>query len=202
MGLTEERLLEEDRNISVFMEYMKKRDEESLDLAKRALRNIKSYSSTRRDGKGYRIRIKCKNEEKTYSYSFPYIYGDLMDIIQENVNLNQGRTGYLENTGGFMLNYMTQRGLDSVGFAMDESAWERSIFSNFPVYRREYLKRELSPLVVGKGLDRNLDRLIWIVEEYEKEKDFLQDHLRDLNMDVFILVPEELNLNLEDFKRN
>jgi len=202
MGLTEERLLEEDRNISVFMEYMKKRDEESLDLAKKALRNIKSYSSTRRDGKGYRIRIKCKNEEKTYSYSFPYIYGDLMDIIQENVNLNQGRTGYLENTGGFMLNYMTQRGLDSVGFAMDESAWERSIFSNFPVYRREYLKRELSPLVVGKGLDRNLDRLIWIVEEYEKEKDFLQDHLRDLNMDVFILVPEELNLNLEDFKRN
>ena len=66
-----EKLLEEDRNISAFLEYMKSRDKENLELAKKALRNIKSYSSTRKDGKGYRIRIKSNNEERTFSYSFP-----------------------------------------------------------------------------------------------------------------------------------
>jgi hypothetical protein len=196
-----EKLLEEDRNISAFLEYMKSRDKENLELAKKALRNIKSYSSTRKDGKGYRIRIKCRNEERVFSYSFPYIYGDFMGLIEDNVNLNHGRTGYLENTGGFFLNFMTQRGFDSVGFAMDEGAWERSVFSNFPVYRREYLKRELSPLVLGKGSEKTLDRLFWIVEEYEKEKDFLEEFLKDLDIDIFILVPEIFDLRIEEMNR-
>ena len=197
MVLNGEKLLEEDRNISVFMEYMKKRDQESYDLAKKALRNIKSYSSTRKDGKGYRIRIKCKNEERMFSYSFPYIYGDFMDIIEDNVDLYKGRTAYLENSGGYLLNFMTQRGYDSIGLAMDEDEWERSIFSNFPVYRREYLKRELYPLVIGKEEIGTLDRIIWIVEDYREEKKFLDKYLND-DVDIFLLVPEKLEFNIDE----
>ena len=198
MVLVGEKLLEEDMNISVFMEYMKNRDEENLELAKKALRNIKSYSSTRKDGKGYRIRIKCRNEERVFSYSFPYIYGDFMDAIEDNVDLHKGRTVYLENTGGYLLNYMTQRGYDSIGLAMDEDQWARSIFSNFPVYRREYLKRELAPFIVGNGEIRDVDRLVWIVEDYELEKRFLEKYLKDTDVDIFILLSEKSVLNMDE----
>lgn len=197
-----EKLLKEDRNISVFMEYMKTRDEESLEHAKKALRSIKSYSSTRKDGKGYRIRIKCRNEERLFSYSFPFIYGEFMDVIEENVDLQKGRTGYLENTGGYLLNFMTQRGYDAIGLARDEAEWERSIFSNFPVYRREYLKRELSPLLLGHGETTAMDRLIWIVDDYDSERSFLQRYLEHAEIDVFMLIPEGLELNTKELGKS
>ncbi len=196
-----EKLLEEDRNISAFLEYMKSRDKENLELAKKALRNIKSYSSTRKDGKGYRIRIKCNNEERTFSYSFPYLYGEFMDVIEGNVDLNKGRMAYLENTGGYLLNFMTQRGYDSIGLTMDEDEWERSAFSNFPVYRREYLKREPSPLGLGNEDIKTVDRLIWIVGDYCKEKEFLGKYLMEPDIDVFMLLPDKLELNADEFNR-
>ncbi|MGM0396445.1 MAG: hypothetical protein ACQEP4_05255 [Bacillota bacterium] len=200
MYLNGEGLLGDGRDISVFIEYMKNRDEDSLELARKALRNIKSYSSTRKDGQGYRIRVKCKNEEKTFSYSFPFIYGDFMDSVAENVDLGRGKIGYLENTGGFLLNYMAQRGFDSVGFTMDEEEWERCIFSNFPVYRREYLKREMPELVCGTREVPKLDKFIWIVKNYKEEKDFVQQLLKGEPSDILMVVSKKECLNLEEFR--
>lgn len=194
-------LLEDDRNISVFIEYMKSRDDDSLDLARKALRNIKSYSSTRKDRRGYKIRIKCKNEEKVFNYSFPYIYEEFLNAIVENMDLGNGKTGYLENTGGFLLNYMTQRGFDSLGLTICEDEWEKSIFANFPVIRREYLKRELSPLIDGNENPQQVDRLIWIVEDYMSEKRFLDKYLGNEDVDIIMLVPEDININQEEFRR-
>ncbi len=196
-----EKLLEADRNISVFIEYMKSRDNESLILARKALRNIKSYSSTRKDRQGYRIRIKCKNEEKVFNYSFPHIYGEFLNAIVDNMDLENGKTGYLENTGGFLLNYMTPRGFDSLGLTLDDDEWEKSIFANFPVIRREYLKRELSPLMDGNENPQKVDRLIWIVDDYTSEKKFLDKYLKNQDVDIIMLVPEGININPEEFRK-
>lgn len=188
-----DRLRKHGHSISAFLEYIKCNDNETLDKAKDTLREIKSYSSTQKDGKGYRIRIKCKDEERIYNYSFSSVYGEFLSWVCENSDLNSGRTFYIENTGGFILNYMGQRGFDSIGYAMTPELWETSIFSNFPVYRREYMRKPI-PEITFQLSEVNASRVVWISLDRGRELEVIKRISGHKSKDIFILALDSEDL--------
>jgi acetylglutamate kinase len=69
-------LQSEEKYLSAFLASMKQRDQDNLDQARKALRQMKSYSTSWQNGRGFRIRIKGGKEERALHYAFPRVYGD------------------------------------------------------------------------------------------------------------------------------
>jgi hypothetical protein len=122
-----------------------------------------------------------------------------MKKVDETVNLTTGTTGFIENTGGFMLHFLAQRGIDAQGFSMHEKAWEKSLLANFPVYRREYLRKPLPPLNMPGTEMPDLDRLIWIVGKSPEEAAFVADLYRRKSPDLLVFLPPGESFRRDDF---
>ena len=76
-------------------------------------------------------------------------------------------------------------GHNSVGYTLDETKWSRAVFSNFPVYKREYMKAPLPKLCIGNEFNHNIDLFIWIVDDYKAEKLFLESILADDTIAIY-----------------
>lgn len=195
----------ENKPLSAFLSFMKSdlnNDKKNLALARTALRQLKSYSSTWENDQrlpGYQIKIKGGTEERVLQYAFDPAYDTYMEKVTQTVNLNTGRTGFIENTDGFLLNYMSQRGFDAHGLAMNEKDWEKSLLSNFPVYRREHLRKPLVPLATPSHDTPPLDRLIWIVGDGQEEVDFVTELCRKSTITLLVFIPEGSTFPMERF---
>ena len=185
--MTEEinNLLNSGKHISAFIECMKSRTEEDVISAKKILKEIKSYSKLSDDYKSYNIKIKSINEEKQFAYSVSRKYKNFLNQIENNVDLTNKTIGYLENTDGYLFNYFSNSGHNSVGYTLDETKWSRAVFSNFPVYKREYMKAPLPKLCIGNEFNHSIDLFIWIVNDYKAEKLFLESILADDTIAIY-----------------
>ncbi len=205
MAYNQEKPLSDEKPLSAFLTAMKpdgQNQKQKLDLTRKALRQLKSYSSAWENEQGlpgYRIKIKGGIEESTLCYAFPPVYETYMEKVTETVNLTMGKTGFVENTGGFLLNFMAQRGFDTAGFAMNEKAWVKSLLSNFPVYRREYLRNPLPPLYTPEADVPAIDRLIWIAGDDQQEAAFVADLYRKTKSSLLVFVPKGANFPQKDF---
>ncbi len=205
MARIEEQLLSDEKPLSAFLSSMQRdhqNEKENLALASKALRQLKSYSTAwenEQGQQGYQLKIRGGTEEKTLHYAFPPAYETYMEKVTEAINMTTGKTGFIENTEGFLLNFMAQRGINAQGFAMNEEVWEKSLLSNFPVYRREYLRKPLPRLNVWGTEAPDIDRLIWVVGQDQSEAAFVADLYQKTKPVLLVFVPADETFPQEGF---